>query len=178
MRNEDEVVKNIIRCWYNKSQNITQQPDGVFEQFISLWIAFNAYYVATSDPLKLERMQLQRIKDSYSQPFYNITEVHADKFNEFKNYINKKSQNPGFIQDLRYEVTLSEEHKRRYLKIESLCEYLDCVYQIRCNLFHGGKDVADAQDQKLVELALSTLSIFLEEIFKREKIITSIPSIQ
>jgi hypothetical protein len=46
------------------------------------------------------------------------------------------------------------------------------VYQIRCNLFHGGKDIADAQDVQLVTLALDSLSMFLKVIFEQEGIIT------
>lgn len=170
MRIENETVKNIIRAWYEKSKTNTQQPNEIFDQFISLWIAFNAYYAAGKQQASSEYAQLEWVKNDHAELFCTTVKVQADKFKSFKNYIETKDQNKGFIQDLRYEVN-EERHKKRYRDLSSVSEYLECIYQIRCNLFHGGKDLVDAQDKKLVEFAHTTLSIFLKEILKQEEII-------
>lgn len=173
MRIENEIVKLIISRWYEKSKNATQQPDDVFDRFISLWIAFNAYY-AVRNPRVPERAQLEWVRSAHKKLFPSIVRAHNQKFEDFKKYIEDKLNNSGFIKDLRYAEVDKEEYKKRYQNLESLCEYLECVYQIRCNLFHGGKNLVDAQDKKLVELALSTLTVFLEEILKQEGIIKSV----
>lgn len=158
----DNINKDLIRRWYEKSQ---QENDNVFDGFISLWIAFNAYYAG--DNLKeSEHKQLDLFQNANKIIFSYVVKENDNKFNEFKSYIATKPQNTGFIQDLRYDVG-DEKYKRRYQNLESLCEYQSCVYQIRCNLFHGGKDIADAQDKKLVKLALFTLSIFLKKVFEK-----------
>lgn len=120
-----------------------------------------------------ERDQLEQFQNDNKVTFSSVVKKDNTKFNEFKKYIATKNQNTGFIQDLRYEVG-EERNKKRYQNLESLCEYLSCVYQIRCNIFHGGKDITDAQDEKLVELVLSTLFIFLKIIFEEKEIILPI----
>lgn len=162
----DNINKDLIRRWYQKSQ---QEKDNVFDRFISLWIAFNAYY-AGNNLKESEHKQLDLFQNTNKVIFSSTVKEYATKFNEFKNYIATKLQNTGFIQDLRYDVG-DEKYKRRYQNLESLCEYQSCIYQIRCNLFHGGKDIADAQDQELVRLALSTLSIFLKKVFEENSIL-------
>lgn len=168
---ENEKVRSIIYGWYEKSQGVVQQPrpDDVFDQFISLWIAFNAYYAA-GNLRASEHDQLEWFKNTHKPLFFSIVEAQADEFKLLKNYIETKDCNKGFVQDLRHEVD-KEEHKKRYQNLASLCEYLECIYQIRCNLFHGGKNPMDAQDEKLVKFAHATLSIFLKEILKQEGII-------
>lgn len=161
----NDVVKNIILNWYEKAQT----EDNIFNRFISLWIAFNAYYAA-NDSRASEHEQLRFIRDIHKTLFLSVTHEHPDEFSAFKEYIETKKQNRGFIQDLRYDVK-EEKHKKQYRNLDSLCEYLDCVYQIRCNLFHGGKDIADAQDEKLVELASNTLIVFFGKFLKEEGII-------
>lgn len=158
--------RDLICRWYKKSQ---QADDCVFDRFISLWISLNAYYAA-SNLRASERDQLEQFQNAHKNLFPFVVQANAIEFKNFKEYIETKHQNTGFIQDLRYKVG-DEKHKKRYQNLESLCEYLSCIYQIRCNLFHGGKDIADAQDQRLVELALSTLSIFLKKVFKEKNIL-------
>ena len=158
----------LICRWYQKSQ---QGDDDVFDQFISLWISFNAYYAVNNFGAS-ECDQLRQFQNANKVIFSSTVKKESARFSEFKDYIATKHQNAGFIQDLRYEV-IDEKNMKRYKNLESLREYLSCVYQIRCNLFHGGKDTADAQDKKLIELAMSTLSIFLKIVFQKENILTN-----
>lgn len=160
------VNKDLVRRWYNKSQ----EDGNIFDKFISLWIPFNAYYAANN--LKAsERDQLEQFKNSNKVLFLSVVQENTTEFVKFKEYIEIKPQNTGFIQDLKYRVG-EEGHKKRYQNLQSLCEYQSCIYQIRCNLFHGGKDVTDTQDEKLVKLAFYTLSIFLKKVFENENILS------
>lgn len=162
----DNINKDLIRRWYKKSQ---QKNDNVFDRFISLWIAFNAFY-AGNNLKESEHKQLDLFQNANKVLFYSIVEKNSTEFENFKKYIETKPQNTGFIQDLIYPVG-DEKNMKRYQNLKSLCEYQSCIYQIRCNLFHGGKDIADAQDEKLVKLVLSTLSIFLKKVFEEKNIL-------
>lgn len=162
----DNINKGLISRWYQKSQKEGKEGDDVFDRFISLWIAFNAYY-AGNNLSESEYKQLDLFQSANKVLFYSIVEENLTEFEKFKKYIETKPQNTGFIQDLRYPVG-DEKNRKRYQNLKSLCEYRDCIYQIRCNLFHGGKDIADAQDQELVKFALSTLSIFLKKVFEKK----------
>ncbi|MBU4332492.1 hypothetical protein KKD20_05225 [Patescibacteria group bacterium] len=151
--------RELIRRWFEKSK----EEENSFDGFISLWISFNAFYAA-EHLLESERQQLRNIYDEYKDSFVGLVDNHSETFQEFKHYIEIKPVNTGFIQDLRYPVE-KEKHKKRYQNLGSLCEYLDCVYQVRCNLFHGGKNLEDGQDQEIVSRAYNSLAVFLERIY-------------
>lgn len=157
----NKTVKDLIIRWYEKSQQPQQGEFGIFDQFISLWIAFNAYY-ATENIKCGWREQQNRLIRNHRDQFTEIIKARKNEFEAFQLYIKEKPQNSGFIEDLKYGG------KKLYQDLGSFKEYLDCIYQIRCNLFHGGKDVADAQDKELVHHAFVTLSILLSEIITVE----------
>lgn len=151
--------RELIRRWFEKSKNEGNPFDG----FISLWISFNAFYVA--ERLKQsEQQQLDNVYAEYKDVFAELINNTPETFQEFKHYIEIKQENTGFIQDLRYEVG-EEKHKKKYQSLDSLCEYLGCVYQVRCNLFHGGKSLEDGQDQEIVSRAYNSLIVFLERVY-------------
>lgn len=154
-----ENQRELIRRWFEKSK----RQRNAFDRFISLWISFNAFYAA-EHLRESERQQLNNINNDYKNFFVELTRSNPKYFQDFKTYIETKTKNAGFIQDLRFPIG-QEKHKRRYANLGSLCEYLDCVYQVRCNLFHGGKNLEDGQDQEIVSRAYSSLAVFLERIY-------------
>ena len=158
--------KVLIRRWFEKSS----ENSNSFDAFISLWISFNAFY-ASKKGIRSEQNQLHNIKDRYKKLFSDFVSSNGKQFEDFKTYIENKGQNPGFIQDMRVSSE-QEEYKKRYLNITSLCEYLDCLYQVRCNLFHGNKALNDSQDEKLVRYAYVSLKKFLEKLYKKEGILS------
>ena len=59
---------------------------------------------------------------------------------------------------------LNDSNKAKEIgNIENLGEVLEVIYQIRCNLFHGAKDLEDERDHDLVKLAYDILT----ELFKK-----------
>ena len=154
----------LIARWFEKSKEMKN----VFDKFIALWISFNSFY-ACEHLHDSERKQLQIFGDTYKEFFKSVVDANMSPFIDFKKYIDNKPKNSGFIQDLRYPVA-KEKHKKRYYNLTSFCEYLKCVYQVRCNLFHGGKYLEDGQDENIVKHCHSTLLIFLEKLYEREKV--------
>lgn len=156
---------NLIKRWFEKSK----RQRNSFDKFISLWISFNAFYAA-EHLQKSEKQQLNNINNEYKKVFSGLVHSNPRSFQDLKTYIETKPRNTGFIQDLRFSVG-REKYKRRYLNIASLCEYLDCVYQVRCNLFHGGKSLEDGQDEEIVRRSYKSMTIFLKEIYRRRNIL-------
>jgi hypothetical protein len=154
----------LIARWFRRSKEM----DNPFDKFIALWISFNSFY-ACEHLDDSEARQLQILEDTYKNIFKSVVDANEKFFADFKNYIDTKPVNSGFIQDLRYSVN-KEKNKKRYYNLTSFCEYLGCIYQVRCNLFHGGKNLEDGQDQNIVRYSYATLLVFLEELYKVEEI--------
>jgi len=157
----NDKLKDLIKEWFCKSREM----DNCFDQFIWLWISFNAFY-AHDHLQESELSQLRIFRDQFKELFRKVVTGNDRAFKEFKHYIDTKPENTGFIQDLRFSDG-EERHKKRYYNLTSLCEYIDCIYQIRCNLFHGGKNPEDGQDENIVKHAYDTLVVFCEIIYKQ-----------
>lgn len=111
---------------------------------------------------KLERFAVEKLSDFHKL----IVENHAP-FSDLKKYIDTKHINPGLIHDLRYSPQDAEKQKK-YADLSELNQFIFCVYQVRCNLFHGGKHPEDGQDECLVKLSYESLVILLEKIYCEE----------
>ena len=60
----------------------------------------------------------------------------------------------GKVEDMRP----SHRGKYKHLKdVNNLKQVVDFIYQVRCNLFHGGKSNVNTHDQELVELSSAIL---------------------
>ncbi|MCX6745657.1 MAG: hypothetical protein NTX00_01405 [Candidatus Parcubacteria bacterium] len=165
-----ENRKELIKGWFEKSKKI--EDNNSFDKFIYLWISFNAFYVGINSdaPYKSEKELINKIIEEYKQLFFNLVQDMPVSFRNFQKYIEGKIENRGFIQDLRFSIS-EESHKKRYNNLKALCEFLKCVYQVRCNLFHGGKLLEDGQNETIVRLAYESLIVFLEKIYKKYNII-------
>ncbi len=156
--------KDLIKRWFCKSKKM-KNP---FDQFISLWISFNAFY-AHNHLQERELSQLRIFRDQFKELFREVVTKNEAVFKEFKDYIDTKPINTGFIQDLRFPD--DKERHKKYSDLTSLCEYIDCVYQVRCNLFHGGKSPEDGQDENIVKRAYDSLVVFCKAIYQKEGIL-------
>lgn len=54
---------------------------------------------------------------------------------------------------------------RYYDDINNLNAFLFVLYQIRCNLFHGGKNAGNQDEKDVIEKAVPALKKFLERLF-------------
>ena len=137
----NQDFKERMVWWYAKLNNIKlkiwQDP---WLDFMLCWMIFDAYLT------EISQSGLDRDKLNY---FYQNncdfkTRILA-KWNSLSGYALKfKELSP--IQDMRPNsnrtVVLQDEN--------NLEQVLNFVYQIRCNLFHGAKDVKNERDAELV----------------------------
>ncbi len=134
----DELFKNKLSWWHLKAQREKKDP---WVRFVLYYLIFDAYITkysgSNTDKGKLKWFveNSNSLRDSISDSWTTklLPEVNA-----------LKSFSP--IQDMRPNPTTDTV----LADVESYKEIFDFIYQIRCNLFHGSKDLQDTRDSNLV----------------------------
>lgn len=120
------------------------------DRFISLWIAFNGWMRGKFGEGVGDRNQIESVK----------------KMDDFKKVFNKlKTEEPGFRVNLKKLEKLPVIDMRLKKNREDISTYdgtfeslIEVIYQVRCNLFHGRKNIEeDNKDIELMKLAYRIL---------------------
>ncbi|MFC1899552.1 hypothetical protein ACFLXP_04395 [Chloroflexota bacterium] len=121
------------------------------DRFISLWIAFNGWMRGRFGEDKADRFQIDSVKG-----MRDFRDVFDKLRMEDPNFIRQLDELERFlVVDMRFRNG-REEIFRYEGTFESLIEL---IYQVRCNLFHGRKNIEeDRKDFKLVRLSYRILS--------------------
>ena len=136
------------------------------DRFISLWIAFNGWMKRIFGEALNDYTLLNRLKDSEEARII-FEDLRRNKAN-FNESLRELSQYT--VADMRHL-----EDQSRVKKYDGgFASLIDVLYQVRCNLFHGRKDVkANEKDIELVSLAyrilLPLLKAYLAIQFKQHK---------
>ena len=142
--------ERLIVDWFNRSQMRVTPRSSIFDKFMSLWVAFNAWGTYQSKKGKDAEM-LSWIKINTDLP-----RIHAELMKDNEDYRYK------VVRLAQYEVLDMrpghEGQSKSINDINSFDQLLDVIYQIRCNLFHGQKSEIDPHDCELVDLAFHILS--------------------
>ncbi len=145
-----EITCGIMNDWIKKGEN--EQED--VNKFICYWIAFNCYYVAVTT--ETERTAIKMIiQDSDTKEIFN--RVYKQYKNEFDKILSLKS-----IKDERPK-------KNNQVKIEvvDLSTVMWCLYQVRCNLFHGNKGLNSKRDKEILSITTPILRYLVKEFFEK-----------
>ncbi|MDO8496248.1 MAG: hypothetical protein Q7S43_02225 [bacterium] len=143
----NQDFKERIFWWYAKLNNIKlkiwQDP---WLDFMLCWMIFDAYLT------EISQCGLDREKLNYFYKNDNDFKNSLLKHNSWSGYGSKlKELSP--IQDMR-----PNSNKMLHLNDENnIEEVFNFVYQIRCNLFHGSKDIKNAKDDALVRCSAKFL---------------------
>lgn len=137
----NQDFKERIVWWYHKINNIKlkiwQDP---WLDFILCWIIFDAYLTEIS---------------KYGQDKVKLNYFYKNKC-DFKDRILKNwSSLSGYAAKLKELSPVSDMRSNSNLKVylndeNNLEEVFNFIYQIRCNLFHGAKDIKNDKDAELV----------------------------
>jgi len=153
--------KELIIDWFKRSQKQRAREFTIYDQFISLWLAFNSWGTHLSKKDNDSEM-LRWIKAHTDLPVIHKTLSKHDP--EFLQRIKRLAQYT--VLDMRP----GHEGKSKSISdLNSLDELLNIIYQIRCNLFHGQKSRIDPHDRELVELAFYILSKMFKPIVDKRQ---------
>jgi len=180
--------KERIISWYNK----TKEFEGdYFIQYYIEYLAFLCYikilkfkYVQTDRKAIQKLKQNSEIKESYLERINNNKELKKD-WNKIIERLDKEPLNNVFgyneeIIKIKWwdcsdnnnpKIKDYEDDIVKDGKIHNLKDWINMVefwYSIRCNLFHGVKDLQKERDEFLVKYGYKTLNellkIFLDQI--------------
>ncbi len=138
-----------IREWLKRAERENELVDDA-DRFISLWIAFNGWLKKEYGESTPDGEMVKRAKGN--KTFKEIFRKLSASDRDFKTNL---SQLMGYIVIDMRDPSNKQRERRCTGDLES---FLDTIYQIRCNLFHGRKNFEeDKKDRELVTLALKLL---------------------
>jgi hypothetical protein len=120
------------------------------DRFISLWIAFNGWMRGKFGEDIGDRSQIESVKRL--QDFKNVfNQLRQDNW-AFREYLDK-------LEGLSFVNMQFRNNREEVYTYDGTFESLiEVIYQVRCNLFHGRKNVEeDQKDIELVRLAYGIL---------------------
>lgn len=180
MSNYNKKSVRIIKSWYKIAQNPVEEPNDYFDRFISVWISFNAYFVAEfhEEACKLaknhdpwERKYLEAIySDQNNKNIYldliGESEIFKENLEIFMELL-KNTRCPGHISDMRRQRN-GCENAQEFSDINNFEQFILITYRIRCNLFHGNKLPNSDDDLKIVKTIFTLLNCFLTKIYQKQ----------
>lgn len=145
--------------WLARAERSSKERIDDGDRFISLWIAFNGWMRGKYGENKDDRVLLDKVKKS-------------DNFHSV--FLSMKSREPEFsdnLQELGKYTVINMKHPndpRKTLTYDgTFVSLIEVLYSIRCNLFHGRKDVSDnKKDIQLVSLAYRILLPLFKQYLK------------
>jgi len=153
-------LSEIILPWYKLASGEHVDQTNVFFKFIALWIAFNGIYGAWFEEKNSDRPKVMRFASD------------SDVFKRHKNLLVTDKNYLQAIKCLAAEGVMDLYDPEKYIyKIEktiSLRHVMQCVYQVRNNLFHAGKPPGNPRDESLVQSAYIIVSRLIEPWLKPE----------
>ena len=141
--------RNITKEWYQRGLQI---QDDDFTRFMMYWIAFNWLYDAETDK-EFERAKIAQ--------FYK---EHMEKFDKYDPFLSPDIE--VFMEGKVYSDKSDKDTTDDFIGIKrnkAEC-LLGSIYQVRCNLFHGSKQLRVERDQKLVKASANILEKYLEHL--------------
>lgn len=120
------------------------------DRFISLWIAFNGWLSGKFGEGEIDANKIKSVKkmQDFKEVFNHLRETDI----AFKKSLDKLEGMPIAIMQVR-------KNREQIYKYDGTFESLiEAIYRVRCNLFHGRKDITeDKKDKELVKLAYRIL---------------------
>jgi len=146
--------------WLQRAER-TQRCLDDGDRFISLWIAFNGWMKGEFGESRSDRDLIDKVKKG---------STFKDTFIKLKNDSMEFCQNLDQLSNYSVLDMRHMDDESRYKKYDgSFKSLLEVIYQVRCNLFHGRKDVDDdRKDFELVSLAYNILLPLFKEYLKAQ----------
>jgi hypothetical protein len=137
---EELEVRSLVKGWHQRAR---READ-LISKFVFLWFCFNASLAFESE------------EDTDREMLIWLTGPRAAA-SQLRATFDLAMSSDVFVGYLRTLVNLSPitstGRRRREVRIDSPKDFggiVKGIYQVRCNLFHGGKRASDLRDQKLV----------------------------
>ncbi|OYU82543.1 MAG: hypothetical protein CFE24_15060 [Flavobacterium sp. BFFFF2] len=137
------TTTSIINNWLKKGD---KEKDN-FNKFLCYWISFNCYYTSiTGNPYDKQALDALKLYQPIEEPFKIMIEKHMIFFQNLLSVCPILDERINPKPPLNFnEITISNT--------------IDILYRVRCNLFHGNKDINDKRDIEVISVALPVLEM-------------------
>jgi hypothetical protein len=139
---DERRVRNLVKGWHQRSRI----EGDLTTKFVFLWFCFNAWLAFESNE-DTDREMINWLKDPRA--------AGSQLRSSFK-LAAGSTVFSGHLKALAgYSPISSTGRRQRVVQIGSAEDFPDVVegiYQVRCNLFHGGKEPGNPRDDKLVRV--------------------------
>jgi len=154
------------KTWIEYLENHFDECNDYFK-FAMVWMSFNSYYASRYNRTKGELNQIIKFAKDNKSLYSSLNDNgFSNILMEFKNtgWLFNEPGDRNCVADMRIG-----SNKKMYFKEhnQSCKDFFKVVYQIRCNLFHGSKEVSDDGNKKLIKWAYKYLNIFWKEFLNR-----------
>ncbi|MBQ0002214.1 MAG: hypothetical protein KBT21_01620 [Treponema sp.] len=162
------VIESNLKTWLDFGM---EHNDPFFVKFMALWFAFNQEYNrfpgndenGNSD---IEYAKIKEFCENYMDKLLSIYDL------VFKSpFIDIFTEKP--VKDMKKGFT--SKHQKKYCRDliygtheEKTIAIFQIMYQVRCNLFHGGKSPNIDRDLDLVRYSGEILEIYLSVVMKKD----------
>jgi hypothetical protein len=148
--------KDFVDDWLRQSLDPSLGTNP-FMRFMNAWIAFNALYASQIDSVDGDWNQVKKFAEDE-----RLVEMHRRLL--------RHPSLPAYSQAIdvlaAHGVTNVKMGRRRDIRLEKpLLDVLQCIYQVRCNLFHGDKFMSNERDAELVTAAFVVITNLLTFYF-------------
>jgi len=146
---EERQVRNLVKAWHQRAR----AERDLISKFVFLRFCFNAWLAYESnEDTDREMIDWLKGRGGGRLPAAIQLRHRRERRNE---------PVPRLLKTLVGLSPISSTGRRqREVRIDSPDDFsgiVEGVYQVRCNLFHGGKQPSDARDQKLVAVCARIL---------------------
>lgn len=164
--------KETAKKWFDLGKlyaKYEKENNKIFVEFIMYWVAFNCLYNSCVDSEENNRIRAYCKQNMSLLKEYNAFEkkqIEILKKSPICNMWRKISTNRECCKKTekickkRHDNLLSDNED------EKISALFQTMYQVRCNLFHGGKSPSDDRDRELVQASAVILSGYLEVLLK------------
>jgi hypothetical protein len=146
-------LSGIVLPWYAISQGEAIEQSNFFFKFIAVYIAFNAIYDCRYE--------------NENDPARKIAKFSEDEFMK-KRHINLLGAETEYYSAVKclaekgiINMQKPKEEPFKIKRLEYLNQVMRCIYQVRCNLFHGDKSPGEPRDVNLVKSSYTILSLLI-----------------
>ena len=155
-------LSEVVLPWYAISQGQSFDQSNVFFKFIAMFIAFNAIYDCRYESEYDPARKIQKFSDDNFMKERHKNLLNTDT--EYKNAVECLAEK-GII-----NMQKSNDEPFKINRLEYLNQVMRCIYQVRCNLFHGDKSPGEPRDVNVVRSSYIILSRLLTPWMDRKLI--------
>jgi len=132
------------------------------DKFISLWIAFNGWMKNKFGEQMTDKNLLENVIKHV--PIQQVFQELKEENTEFKKNLSEIQELP--VEDMRFIGSDDKIHVFHY--DETFESLMKVIYQVRCNLFHGRKEIYN-KDLKLIRLSYQILLPMFDKYLSKNK---------